>query len=247
MSIFKHASEILEARVNHFLNKAEDPAETLDLSYEKMIESLQDSKRHLADVVTERISLENQMAQAQKAADKAEADAKMALGAQREDLAKAALGEKEAALQKIASLQAAHDNVAAQAQKLTDYEQKLQERIEQFRTQKEVMKSQMEAAQSEIKVGESMTGIGNGLADAGDALRRAQDRTGQMQAKAQAMDGLMAAGVLNDPLDQRSQTDKDLDQLRASSGVDADLARLKAEMTDQEPKTAAKDDDKAAT
>jgi phage shock protein A len=61
------------------------------------------------------------------------------------------------------------------------------------------------------------------------------------------MDGLMAAGVLNDPLDQRSQTDKDLDQLRASSGVDADLARLKAEMTDQEPKNAAKDDDKAAT
>ena len=231
MTLFKHAAEILEARVNTFLNHADDPAQTLDLSYEKMITTLQDTKRHLADVITERISLENQMTAAKHDADKAEADARMALQAQREDLARAALGEKQAAQQKLDSLQQSHDNIAMQAEKLTAYESKLQDRIEQFRTQKEVMKTQMAAASAEVGVSESLTGLGTGLADAGDAMRRAQDRTSQMQAKAEAMEGMTEAGILSDPLDARDSTEKALDKLRSSTGVDADLARLKAEMT----------------
>lgn len=230
MSILKHAAEILEGKVNHFLDNAEDPGETLDLSYEKMIANLQDTKRHLADVVTERVSLENQMAQAQKAADKADAGARMALGANREDLARAELAQKQSELQKIASLQEAHDTVAAQAQKLTDYESKLQEHIEQFRTQKEVTKSEMAAARAEVEVSASLTGVGQGMDDAGEAMRHAQERTQQMESKAAAMDGLMESGALNDPLDGRSQVEKELDKMRATGGVEDELAQLKAEM-----------------
>jgi len=230
MSLFKHASAILQARINHFLNNAEDPAETLDLSYEKMLSSLQETKRHLADVVTEKVSLEAQMQDAQKAADRAEADARTALAANREDLAKAELAQKQTALEKLQSLKEAHDQISAQADKLTDYERKLQDRIEQFRSQKEVMKGEMLAAKSEVAAGESLAGIGKGMDDAACAMRRAQDRTRQMQAKAQAVDGLMASGALADPLDSRSQTDREMEKLRESSGVDADLARLKAEM-----------------
>ncbi len=230
MSIFKHAADILEAKVSKLLSKAEDPAETLELSYEKMITSLQDAKRHLADVITERVSLENQIAQAQTLAAKAEEDARMALNAGREDLARSALAEKQAGAQKIAALQEAHDRVAAQAQKLMEYEQALQDRIEQFRTQKEVMKSQMAAAQAQVKVTASLTGLGHGLDDAGDALRRMQDRTAHEQAKAQAMDGLLASGIIDDPLDHRTQTEREMDKLRATSGVDDDLARLKADL-----------------
>ncbi|MCK9189619.1 PspA/IM30 family protein [Acidithiobacillus sp.] len=229
MSIFKHAANILEAKVNKLLSRAEDPAETLDLSYEKMLTSLQEAKRHLADVVTERVSLENQIAQAQKLAARAEDDARMALNANREDLARSALTEKQAEAQKITALQQAHDTVAAQAQKLMDYEHALQERIEQFRTQKEVMKSQMAAAQAQVKVTESLTGLGHGLDGAGDALRRVQDRTAHEQAKAQALDGLLESGIMNDPLDHRTQTEREMDKLRATSGVDDDLTRLKAE------------------
>lgn len=230
MSIFKHAANILEAKVNKLLSRAEDPAETLDLSYEKMLTSLQEAKRHLADVITERVSLENQIAQAQKLAARAEEDARMALNANREDLARSALTEKQAEAQKITALQEAHDTVAAQARKLMDYEHALQERIEQFRTQKEVMKSQMAAAQAQVKVTESLTGLGHGLDDAGDALRRVQDRTAHEQAKAQAMDGLLESGIINDPLDHRTQTEREMDKFRATSGVDDDLTRLKAEL-----------------
>lgn len=234
MSLFKHASEIVQARINHFLDNAEDPAETLDLSYEKMMSNLQDTKRHLADVATEKLSLEHQIADTQKAVDQAEADARTALQANREDLAKAELAQKQAALSKLQSLQDAHDKIAAQVAKLSDFESKLQDKIESFRTQKEVMKGELAAAQAEIQAENSLSGLGRGMNDAGEAMQRVQDRVSQSQSKAEAMESLMDSGAIDDPLDHRSHTDKEMAQLRAQSGVDDDLARLKAEMAKPE-------------
>ena len=234
MSLFKHASEIVQARINHFLDNAEDPAETLDLSYEKMMSNLQDTKRHLADVTTEKLSLEHQIADTQKAVDQAEADARTALQANREDLAKAELAQKQAALSKLQSLQDAHDKIAAQVAKLSDFESKLQDKIESFRTQKEVMKGELAAAQAEIQAENSLSGLGKGMNDAGEAMQRVQDRVSQSQSKAEAMESLMDSGAIDDPLDHRSHTDKEMAQLRAQSGVDDDLARLKAEMAKPE-------------
>ncbi len=234
MSLFKHASEIMQARINHFLDNAEDPAETLDLSYEKMMSNLQDTKRHLADVATEKLSLEHQIADTQKVADQAEADARTALQANREDLAKAELAQKQAALSKLQSLQDAHDKIAAQVAKLSDFESKLQDKIESFRTQKEVMKGELAAAQAEIQAENSLSGLGKGMNDAGEAMQRVQDRVSQSQSKAEAMESLMDSGAIDDPLDHRSHTDKEMAQLRAQSGVDDDLARLKAEMAKPE-------------
>ncbi len=234
MSLFKHASEIVQARINHFLDNVEDPAETLDLSYEKMMSNLQDTKRHLADVATEKLSLEHQIADTQKAADQAEADARTALQANREDLAKAELAQKQAALSKLQSLQDAHDKIAAQVAKLSDFESKLQDKIESFRTQKEVMKGELAAAQAEIQAENSLSGLGRGMNDAGEAMQRVQDRVSQSQSKAEAMESLMDSGAIDDPLDHRSHTDKEMAQLRAQSGVDDDLARLKAEMAKPE-------------
>ncbi len=234
MSLFKHASEIVQARINHFLDNVEDPAETLDLSYEKMMSNLQDTKRHLADVATEKLSLEHQIADTQKVADQAEADARTSLQANREDLAKAELAQKQAALSKLQSLQDAHDKIAAQVAKLSDFESKLQDKIESFRTQKEVMKGELAAAQAEIQAENSLSGLGKGMNDAGEAMQRVQDRVSQSQSKAEAMESLMDSGAIDDPLDHRSHTDKEMAQLRAQSGVDDDLARLKAEMAKPE-------------
>ena len=51
-----------------------------------------------------------------------------------------------------------------------------------------------------------------------------------MRDRADAMDSLLEEGVLNDPLDKRSKTDKELAALRDGHAVDAQLAQLKADM-----------------
>jgi phage shock protein A len=221
MSVLGRMGDILQAKTHKLLNMLEDPNELLDLSYEKMIAGLQETKRHLADVVTEQKSLERQIAGVQQEATRAESDARMALQAGREDLARTALSGKQAALQRIDTL----------ADKLIVYQKKLEQRIEQFRTQKEVMKSSYAAAQAQVKVTQSLTGVGNNLGNVGDAMRRAGDKVQGMQAKADALEGLMQSGVLSDPLDNSTAAQKEMNALRASQSVDADLEKLKAEMS----------------
>jgi phage shock protein A len=233
--IFQRAHDIVQAKANKALDAAEKPDEMLDLSYEKMLTGLQDTKHHLADVVAQQKSLEHQIDAGQNEVQKAEDDARMALKAGREDLAKAALAHKHSALEKLAALHQAHDAIRPQADKLIGYMKKLEERIDDFRLKKEVTKSSYAAAQAQVEVSQSMVGIGTNLNNVGDTVRRADDKVAGMRAKADAMDGLIESGVLTDPLDTRAKSEKELDTLRIGSAIDSDLAAMKAEIAGETP------------
>ena len=73
MGLISRTLEILQAKYSRLLNRAENPSDTLDLSYEKMLTGLQDTKRSLADVVTQQRSLQKQIEVAQAQAGEAEA------------------------------------------------------------------------------------------------------------------------------------------------------------------------------
>lgn len=230
MSILGRVADLFQAKTNKLLNAIEDPNDTLDLSYEKMLTGLQETKRHLADVVAQQKSLERQIGAVDKEVAGAEADAKLAVQATRDDLARAALVHRQRALDNRATLQAAWDAIKPQVDKLADYQQRLEERIERFRTQKDTMKASYAAAQAQVKVTQSLTGVGDRLGNIEAPLRRAEDKMLGMRDKADAMDSLMQQGLLNDPLDKRSRTDRELADLRDNHLVDAQLEQLKASM-----------------
>ena len=230
MSILGRVADLFTAKTHKLLDSLEDPNDTLDLSYEKMLTGLQETKRHLADVVAQQKSLERQIASADTEVAVAEADAKLAVQAQRDDLARAALVHRQRALDGRASLQTALDAIVPQVAKLIDYEQRLEDRIERFRTQKETMKASYAAAQAQVKVTQSLTGVGDKLGGVGQSLQRAEDKMLGMRDKADAMDSLIEQGVINDPLDKRSRTEKQLADLRDSHAVESELELLKAQM-----------------
>ena len=230
MSILGRIADLFQAKTHKLLDALEDPEESLDLSYEKMLAGLQQTRRHLADVVTERTALERQIAAAGVEAGRAEEDARGALQAAREDLARAALRHKQSALQKRDSLQQAHAALVPQVDRLVGYQRKLEERIERFRTEKEVMKGSYAAAKAQVRVTESLTGIGSGLGGLGDTMRRAKDRVEAAQDRANSMSNLVEQGLLTDPLDSRGQVEQELHELRATGAVDADMQRLRAEL-----------------
>jgi len=82
MGVMKRLTGIVQAKANKVLDKAEDPRETLDLSYEKQIEQLQQVKRGLADVATAKKRIELQAQQLQQAAAKLQNQARQALRAE---------------------------------------------------------------------------------------------------------------------------------------------------------------------
>src|SRR6266542_2546550 len=88
---------LLKAKWSKLLDRAEDPAETLDYSYERQLELLQNVKRGVADVVTAKKRLEMQTTTLEQSVVKLETQARQAVGAGREDLAREALQRKAVA------------------------------------------------------------------------------------------------------------------------------------------------------
>jgi len=234
MGLFKRAASIVESQVNKFLDRIEDPNATLDLSYEKMLDALQQVKRHLADVVTEQMSLQMQVTNAEKEIAQRDDEARAALTMNREDLAAAALERKHQAAERMAQLQGAHDRIREQAERLKDAERKYQERLSQFKTQKEVTKATYQAAKAEVRLGESVSGISRELGNVGDTLQRANDKADQMTARAAAMQSLSDEGILQDPLDHRDKVSRELANITRDVAVQAELERLKKELANKE-------------
>ena len=214
MGVMKRLTSIVQAKANKVLDKAEDPRETLDLSYEKQIEQLQQVKRGLADVATAKKRIELQAQQLQQAAAKLQDQARQALAQNREDLATEALTRRSGIATQLEGLKTQHDQLAQQQERLEATTQQLQARVEAFRTQKETLKASYTAAQAQTKIGEAVSGISESMSDTGLAMQRAQDKIAQMQARAGAVDELLASGTLtdlsgsSDPLQARARQDR---------------------------------------
>jgi phage shock protein A len=232
MGLFSRMSTIFKAKVSKALDKAEDPRETLDYSYEKQLEMLQKVKRGIVEVTTAKKRLELQSAKQKEDIAKLDNQARQALAAGREDLARVVLTRKASAMEQLQSLDAQIANLDNEQAKLVDAESRLSAKVEAFRTRKEVIKATYSAAEAQVRIGEAVSGISEELTDIGMAIDRAENKTAQLQAKASAIDELMASGVLADPTSfgTSSDIDRELARLSAGSQVDAELARMKAEL-----------------
>ena len=230
MGLLSRTGEIIRAKFNALLNRAENPSETLDYSYEKQLTSLQNVKRGVADVVTAKKRLELQTQQLEQNVVKLDTQARQAVAAGREDLARQALERKSAIQQQLQDLDAQVKQLADQQQKLVDSQKQLEAKVEQFRSQKEVIKAQYSAAEAQVRIGEAATGIGRDMDNTGLAIQRAKDKTEQMQARASAIDELVTAGDLEELGSDKTQLDRELSELASQQQVDTELEQLKAEV-----------------
>jgi len=228
--LLSRLSMVIKAKFSKLLDRAEDPGETLDYSYEKQLELLQNVKRGVADVVTAKKRLEIQTSTLEQSVVKLETQARQALGAGREDLARAALERKSAVQQQLQGLDQQVQGLMAQQEKLVASEKQLSAKIEAFRSQKEVIKAQYSAAEAQVRIGEAASGIGEQMADTGLAIQRAKDKTEQMTARAAAVEELVAAGTLEDFTSDQTALDRELAQLASQSEVDSELEKMKAEI-----------------
>ena len=113
MGLWQRFKLIFASKANKALDKAEDPRETLDYSYEKQLELLQKVRRGVADVATSRKRIELQIQNLAQQTDKLTEQAKAALAGGREDLAREALTRKSGLQQQIAEFIAQVCHVAA--------------------------------------------------------------------------------------------------------------------------------------
>ncbi len=235
MGVMKRLTGIVQAKANKALDRVEDPRETLDLSYEKQIEQLAQVKRGVADVATARKRIELQAQQLQSSAAKLQDQARQALAQQREDLAREALSRRAGISTQLEGLKTQHDQLVQQEQKLIVTTQTLQARVESFRTQKETLKASYTAAQAQTKIGEAVSGISESMSDTGMAMQRAQDKIAQMQARAGAVDELLASGALPDMTGSSDSLQAELDKTSQQSQIELELAQMKGALAPPPP------------
>jgi phage shock protein A len=237
MGLWQRFKLIFSSKANKAMDKAEDPREVLDYSYEKQLELLQKVRRGVADVATSRKRLELQIQGLAQQTAKLDDQARAALAGGREDLAREALTRKSGLTQQIADLQVQLAGLQEQEEKLTTASQQLQAKVEAFRTKKETIKATYSAAEAQTKISEAVSGISTELGDVGLAVQRAEDKTAQMTARAGAIDELLASGALTDATGtSKDNLTVELERMASEQDVNAQLDALKAEISTSAPK-----------
>ncbi|MHC1566656.1 MAG: PspA/IM30 family protein [Candidatus Syntropharchaeia archaeon] len=229
MGLLKRAEVVIKSKVNRLLDKFEDPRETLDYSYQKQLELLQQVKKSIATTITARKRLELQKAKLEKNVEKLESQAREAIKAGREDLARLALERKRQNEMEIESLSQQIEEQKREEEKLIETERKLSTKIEIFKTKKEVIKAKYSAAEAQVKVKEAVGGISEEMADVGFALQRAEEKAEEMIAKSQALDEMAEIGTIEE-IGGEDDIERELKKIRLTSGVDEELERLKKEV-----------------
>jgi len=222
---------LFQAKASKALDRAENPADTLDYSYQRQLEMLQKVKRGVAEVVTAKKRLQMQTDKLEASVVKLDGQARQAMAAGREDLARTALERKILIQGQLQDLDQQVAALEAQQQSLVDQERAMSAKVEAFRTQKEVIKAQYSAAEAQVRIGEATTGLSSEMSDVGAAIARAQDKTEALKARASAVEELVATGALDDlTAPGSSDLDRQIAALTADTQVESEMARLKAEV-----------------
>lgn len=230
MGAFSRLMTVIRAKFARLVGRAEDPRELLDYSYEQQIEMLAKVRKGIAEVVTSKKRLQLQSTRLEDQVAKLDNQARRAMSAGREDLTRLALERKKEVQGQLQGLDTQVQTIETEEEKLKGAEQGLQTRIEAFRTRKETVKAQYTAAEAQVRIGEAVSGLSGKLGDVGLALERAEQKTEEMQARAGAIDELLASGTIPDLTAPRDQIEAELQKTAHDQEVELELAELRKEL-----------------
>jgi phage shock protein A len=236
MSIVARFKAIFQSQANGLAELWEDPRVSLDYSLARLEENRRALGHSLIKVSAARQRLEAQRDQLADGLSRYDQQATAAINAGRDDLARTALESKMSAQERLQDLENNVARLAQQENNLKETQQNLDRKINLHRAKNEELKSIYDSSQAQLRVRESLSGISADLADAGNTIRRIEARIQEMQSRADAIDRLIATGVLPDVLDpEDDDVDRQLNRLRREQVVEEELRRLKAEAADAQP------------
>lgn len=230
MSILSRFTTMFRARANHAADQFEDPKASLDYSLVRLEESRVQLNRSLVEVSAAKNRLEGQREQLSAAVQKHQDQARKAVQAGREDLARIALDRMQEADARRAELDTNIANLDRQAASLKQSQANLEHKIALFRSKKEELKAIYDSSRAQLQMREAVSGISADLTDVGNTIQRVEARIREMQSRSDAIEGLINEGVLTDVLSpENDDIDRELSHIHRVQVVEEELARLKAE------------------
>ena len=224
MAILERFADIIKANINELLDKCEDPAKMIDQYLRDLAEDLAEVKRETAAVMAEETRARRMLEDNDGEIRRFEDLARKALAAGNEGDARVFLGKKQQLTERAAGLQATYDAAHANAEKMRQMHDKLVGDIETLHSRREMVKAKVAVAKTQERVNQ-MGASADKAAGAMSAFERMERKADQMLDQANAMAELNSA-----PVDEAAELEKKYASAAGDAAVDAELAKLKAEM-----------------
>jgi phage shock protein A len=218
MGIFSRTRDIVAANFSDLLDKAEDPSKMIRMIILEMEETLVEVRASAARTIADQKEMRRHISKLDKLQDSWTEKAELALSKDREDLAKAALVEKQKAADMGAQLEA---EITVLDEALRSSEEdiaKLQKKLSEARTRQNQIVTRLETAHNRFKVREMY---------AGQKVEDAFSRFDILDRRVDLAEGRAdAAGLGGAP----KTLDEEIAELKSAEKVDAELAAMKARM-----------------
>lgn len=208
MGIFSRFTDIINANINAMLDKAENPEKMINLIIQEMEETLAEVRLTVAKYIAEKKTIARSISKNESRVTQWQSKAEVALGKDREDLAKAALIEKQSCSQKQIELNEELAQLDDYLSAITQDSQRLQEKLSEAKCKQAAYRTRQQSAEVRLKVREKAT-VHN-IDDAINKFERYQQKIDRIEAEVEAYD-ITAVSDLNSQIYQL-ETDEKIEQ-----------------------------------
>jgi len=218
MGIFSRTRDIIAANVTDLLDKAEDPAKMIRMIILEMEETLVEVRASAARTIADQKEMRRHIAKLEKLQENWTEKAELALSKDREDLAKAALIERQKAADMCDQLQAEITVLDDALRSSEEDIAKLQTKLREARNRQNTIMTRLESATNRVRMREVY---------AGPKTQEAFSRFDVLERRVDMAEGHADALSLGAP---QKTLDEEIAELKTSDKVEAYLAALKAKM-----------------
>ncbi len=218
MSIFSRFADIVNSNISALLDRAEDPEKMIKLIIQEMEDTLVEVRTNSARAIADKKELVRRVERLQHQIDDWQSKAMLALSQQREDLARAALLEKQKLQSLLADMQQELTLVSETIDKLSSEVSKLESKIAETRAKQQGLAIRSQAAANRRSVQKQLD------------TQRTQEAMAKFEQYARKVDELEAQADVFGQTSQSKSLADEFAELHATDAIEKELARLKKTM-----------------
>ncbi|WP_462160607.1 phage shock protein PspA [Pseudoalteromonas maricaloris] len=219
MGIFSRFADIVNSNINAILDKAEDPEKMVRLIIQEMEDTLVEVRSTSAKTLAEKKELTRRLDQLKAQVDDWQTKAELALSKEREDLARAALLEKQKSAEDVAALEKELEHVDTHIEKLQQEVSTLQDKLADAKARQKAIVLRQRSAESRLEVKKALDS--SKVDDALNRFERYESKIDGLESQIESYD-----------LGKKSLADE-IANLQKNEKIDDELEQLKKKMAEK--------------
>ncbi|MBY8245067.1 phage shock protein PspA [Vibrio fluvialis] len=218
MGIFSRFADIVNSNISALLDKAEDPEKMIRLIIQEMEDTLVEVRTNSAKAIADKKELARKVDAIDQQIEDWQAKATLALNKQREDLARAALIEKQKLQNLLKGLHTEQTLVEETIYKLTGEIAKLESKITETRAKQQALAIRSQAASNRRDVQRHLH------------TSRTDEAMAKFEQYSRKVDELEAEADLYAQSGKGKSLEQEFAELQAQDEIEQELAKLKEQM-----------------